>query len=86
MNRPEYDECECGDFRHQHDEWGCILCRSLGNGTAGVVPPCSGFRLHIKAQPSEVARQDALTEQVKRWRDSWHIYLDTAGDIPMGWA
>ena len=41
------DVCHCGDYRHQHDERGCKVCRS------GQAPwdRCNGFRLHERAKP-----------------------------------
>jgi len=34
MVEPSFQEsrdiCRCGDYRYQHDERGCILCRNFG--------------------------------------------------------
>jgi hypothetical protein len=39
------DICRCGDYRHQHDATGCVLCR------AQIFPwdGCTRFRLHLTA-------------------------------------
>jgi hypothetical protein len=41
--QPEHPEdvCECGDYRRQHDDHGCILCRNFPAPTGR----CLRFRL-----------------------------------------
>jgi hypothetical protein len=34
------DLCRCGDYRHQHDERGCRLCRNLPTPAS---PGCGRF-------------------------------------------
>ena len=45
----DFDVCACGDYRHQHDARGCLICR------AGRAPwdNCSGFRLFKEADPDD---------------------------------
>jgi len=85
IGRPEYDVCSCGDFRKDHDKKGCVLCRTLGNGTCGEIPPCKKFQLATLASRSEVERQDELDrlleEALLRHHNCWDTF--SAGDIPM---
>lgn len=43
----EYDTCHCGDYRIQHDEKGCRICRA--NLHYSPWNRCTGFRLHLVA-------------------------------------
>ncbi len=46
----EYDVCHCGDYRLQHDDRGCRVCRS----NYAPWDRCDGFMLHLTA--TEVPR------------------------------
>lgn len=45
----DFDSCHCGDYRHQHDARGCLICR------AGNRPwdSCNGFHLFQKADSKD---------------------------------
>jgi len=58
--RPDLDICECGDYLRDHDSRGCVLCRSAGNGTGGVIPACTGFRFSSHVSPADLAQQERL--------------------------
>jgi hypothetical protein len=49
MRESDYDTCECGDYRHQHeDDWrGCTIC-GPNDGMNGR--ECLMFRLHEQAR------------------------------------
>lgn len=46
----DYDECECGDYRHQH-EAGTGRCTMPNDLTHGF-KACPTFRLHKRATPT----------------------------------
>lgn len=37
-----HDVCHCGDYRHEHDDRGCKVCRSMPTPWS---PRCESFRL-----------------------------------------
>lgn len=62
--RPDLDLCECGDFRRDHTEKGCKLCKGLGNGTAGMIPPCRKFKFSQHCSSEEISRQEQLEQLI----------------------
>jgi hypothetical protein len=42
-----FDVCYCGDYRHQHDERGCKVCRAMPSLAS---PRCLTFRLAKEAR------------------------------------
>lgn len=60
LRRPDLDVCDCGDYRRDHDELGCILCRAFGNGTCGYEPLCKSFRFSRVSSDSEIKLRQKL--------------------------
>lgn len=46
----DFAVCKCGDYRHQHDNRGCKICRELGHSFDR--PFCPAFRLAGWTKPA----------------------------------
>lgn len=59
----EYDICQCGDFRRDHEDDGIGRCKMANDINHGY-KPCLRFKFSHESKPEEIEKQLALERQI----------------------